>query len=203
MLQRIAQGAMRNIVVVTTGWDQILHTDDDVGGPNLPGTLARLGLGKPLQHDGTKGSALIILINAMRKTPILLKLDGIPRRTDAGKELIHHIVRLIKSKQEQEHKLFEEIEDEENKDKVKQLEAEQGRLADALTRLHNDRRELGAPINWEQATGDNEGLERVIKEQHDSATKDWKVEYDKIVVRLFCSVDFRSGTRLKGLEGEI
>ena len=68
-----------------------------------------------------------------------------------------------------------------NKDQLKQLKVDQRQLSDALTRLRNDKGELGTPINWDQVTEDNEGLERVIKEQRDSAIKDWKVEYDKKV----------------------
>ena len=55
------------------------------------------------------------------------------------------------------------------------------------------RSKLDVPITSEQATENNEGLERAIKEQRDSATKDWKVEYDKKVVGSLCSVDLKSG----------
>ena len=98
----------------------------------------------------------------------------------------------MKPKQERDNELSDMIE-EENKNKLKQLEVGQTQLRVALD---DDRKKLGAPINWEQATKDNEAMEHVIKQQRDSATKDWKVEYRKLVEQKWC-VSF------KGSEGGI
>ena len=90
MLQKLVQGAVKNpvknIVVVTTGGDQNLGTavGVQVNKSKLPDHLRELGHEKPLVYDGTKLSALIILENATKKTPILLDLKKqTPSRTDA------------------------------------------------------------------------------------------------------------------------
>ena len=101
---------MSNVVVVTTGWDQIPDTDGDLEGSELPASLTGPEVEDLLRHDGTKLSALIILNNATKKTPMLLDLkDENPALTDVGNELIHHIGVLMKSKQELDRKLDEKI----------------------------------------------------------------------------------------------
>jgi len=135
-----------------------------------------------LRYDGTKLSALIILENARKKLPIVLDLKNkIPWRTNAGKELNNHIHELINPKRDLDDKLGKLIEEADDDDKVKILEAEQKQLKDALSRLDDERKKLGNPINWEQAKKDNEALEGVIKEQRDSAAKDWKAEYNSVL----------------------
>jgi len=104
-----------------------------------------------------------------------------PWHTNAGKELISHIRGPMKPKKDRDDELGKLIEEEEDEDKVKQLEAEQTQLKDTWSRLDDERKKLGASIKGEQAIKDNEGLERVIKEQRDSATKDWKAAYDSLL----------------------
>ena len=195
MLRKIVPDPVQNIVVVTTG-DQIPVTANNIKESKLPGDLTGRGFDKPLRHDGTKLSALIILANATKKTAIRLDLkQRTPDRTDAGKELTDHITTLRNGKRERDlelETLIRDAEDEESEN-VKNWKAERAELERPLDDLKADKKKLGVPITLEQATKNNEGLERAIKEQRDSATKDWKVEYDKKVVGSLCSVDLRSG----------
>ena len=187
MLREIAKDALENVVVVTTKWDQIPDADGDSEEPNLPGGLTGPELEDPLRHDDTKLSALIILNNAKKKNPTVLNLKHeIPALTDAGKALIHHIRGLMKPKQERERKLVEKIQKENDEDRRNQLIESRRQLGITLTRLRKDGEELDASIVWDQAKKDKEALDRAIKERHDSATKDWKVEYEEKVVRLLC-----------------
>jgi len=183
MLRRIAKDAEDNIVVVTTGWEQISESDTDSNPElELPVDLTGDQLDDPLRHNGTKLSALSILNSATKKTPKLLDLkDEIPAYTGAGKALMDRISKLKTSNQEAERKEGDKIKKEKNMVRVKELQAKRKQYGDTLTRLRNEERELEAPISWEQATTDNDALERAIKGQRDSATKDWKVEYDKKV----------------------
>jgi len=92
MLKQIVQGAVKNIVVVITGRDQIPDTGGDSEDSKWLGGLTGQGLGKALRYDGSKLSALIILETATKKPLITLDLKNkIPWRTDAGKELNKHI----------------------------------------------------------------------------------------------------------------
>ena len=153
----------------------------------MPDRLRGLDNEKPLVYDGTRLSALIILENATaKKTPILLDLKSkTPRHTDAGKESARYIrEELMDPKEKQERELDNKIQEEEDEDIVEKLKAEQTQRNATLNRLKDDRDKLGSPIKWEQATKDNVALERVIKKQRDSATKDW-------MVRFLCSVDFK------------
>lgn len=128
MLQRMVRDAVQNTVIVITG--------DDIEESKLPGGLTGLGLGKPLRYDGTQLSALMVLGNT-KKAPILLDLGNeIPRYTGAGRELIRHIRALLTPNlQNWDNELGVMIEEEENKNKVKQLEAERRQLRVALSRL--------------------------------------------------------------------
>ena len=118
--------------------------------------------------------------------------------------MTNHIYTLIDDKRDQERNLDRLIGDEEEEsENARKWEDERREVEGARRRLEDDKRKLDVPINLEQATKDNQGLERAIKEQRDSTTKDWKVEYDKKVVGTLCSVDLRSSTPLKRLEGGI
>jgi len=86
----------------------------------------------------------------------------------------------MKPKEDLDDELVKLIEEEDDLDKVTDLEAEQKQLKDALSRMDDERKKLGDAIDWEQAKKDNEALEHVIKEQRDSATKDWKAVYGKL-----------------------
>ena len=206
MLRLLVQGPVENIVVVTTGRDQIPDAGGDSEESKWLGGLTGQGLGNSLRYKGTKLSALVILENAATKKPpiILNPTNKIPWHTKAGKKLNEHIHKLKKPKKDRGEELVRLIDQEEDDDKVKELKAENTEVEETWTRLEKERNRLGDPINLEQAKQDNEALGGVIKEKRDVATKDWKAAYDSIlkekndkVVRFLRSVDFKSGTRLK------
>ena len=194
---------MGNVVIVTTKWDQIPDSNRDSMEAQLRNGVMRFYQDPIMRHDGTKWSALSILNNAKKKTPILLDLKNEnPSLTSAGKVLIDHINRVMDSKREQEAELERELpiaETGNNNSRVDQLNLSLGQVVGAIRRLRDDKGHLRGRIDWDQAVRDNKALEGVIKERRDWATKDWKAEYDKLVneskakvVRLLCSLDFRS-----------
>ena len=205
MLQEIAKDAMGNVIIVTTKWDRIPDSNRDSMEAGLRKGLMQFYQDPFMRHDNSKWSALGILNNAKKKTPILLDLkEENPSITSAGEVLTDRIDKLIEFKQKEEADLRRKIitaRKERNQSKEGQLKEALKRVVDTLLRLRDDTEELGSQIDWEQAARDNVALEGVIKERHDSATKDWKAEYDKLandidieskakVVRLLCSVNF-------------
>ena len=185
MLQEIAKDVMPNVVFVTTKWDRIPESERDSKQDELQNGLVGFYQEPFVQHDGTKWSAVSILSHAKRKTPKPLDLKNeIPSYTSAGVALSEHIDKLIKSTQEQEGTLRPRIrraQRNNDRDTAQQLGLTLNELKATLARLDKGHADLDTPINREQAARDNEALEGAIKEQYDSATTNWKVEYNKLV----------------------
>jgi hypothetical protein len=190
MLLEITGDAIRNVVIVTTKWGQIPHSDRESKETDLRNRLMQFYRDPFIRHDGTKRSALNILDTANQKIPQLLGLQNEltligPADTTAGVALSSCISSLDASKREERTRLRRENRTAKmvNKDdKVKELAAALEQLEVALGRLEKEDAALNAPVDWKKAAGDNAALECAIEERHDLATKDWKAEYDKLVI---------------------
>lgn len=210
MLQHIAGNAIRNVIIVTTKWERIPESDRNSKEGELRRDLMQFYQEPFVRYDGTKLSALIILNLAKKKAPKPLALqtelednNSNPSRTKSGAALAHYLRRLIRSEQNRENDLDEEKSAAESANdwgKVDELTSTLRQLEDTLALLRKRLRELDVTIDWGQATTDIEALERAIKARHDSAIKDWKAEYEKVmienstlrnkVVRLPCTSGF-------------
>jgi hypothetical protein len=190
MLLEITGDAIRNVIIVTTKWGRIPHSDRESKETDLRNRLMQFYQGPFIRHDGTKWSALNILNFANQKIPQLLDLQNEvtligPADTTAGVVLSSYISGLNSSKREERTRLRAEnrtAKRANRNDKVKELTAALEQLEVTLGRLEEEDVELNAPVDCEKTAGDNAALERAIEERHDWATKDWKAEYDKLVI---------------------
>ena len=189
--QIVGEPALENVVIVIAGWDQIPNTHRDAKEAELPYLFMSFRPDQVMQHDGTRFSALNIVSNILKMTPrplrIQIELEATkdPAYTSAGMDLFEDIRSFITAKQMEDTRIRKEIgaaRRAQDKDKVKELNATLTELGVVLNRLNGEQSKLEARVDWEQAAKDRIALEGAIKKQHDLATKDWKAEYDKLMI---------------------
>ena len=189
--QIVGEQALENVVIVITGWDQIPNTHRDAKEAELACLFMSFRPNQFMRHDGTRFSALNVMSSVLKMTSrplriqIELEVTKDPAYTSAGMELFEDIRRYITAKQMEDTRIRKEIgaaRRATDKDKVTELNATLAELGVVLNRLNGEQSKLEAHVDWEQAARDNIALEGAIKKQRDLATKDWKVEYDKLMI---------------------
>ena len=191
--------ALKNVVVVTTRWDEVSMKDTEAAGRRERELMNTKGQffepligagGRFLQHNNTFGSACRIMESVLDNDPIMLQIQvemdkGMKlEETAAGCELAAEMKKLmVKNISEIENLQKEMAEAMAEKDEIsrKELEAERMRLRREIEKGEEAKKQVERDLELERKTASaaREEAERRMREQHESFVGDLRKVEEK------------------------
>lgn len=158
-------GELKNVVVVTTWWDDVPDQEKEVMGKREEELMKTKGKffepliaagGQYLRHDNTYGSARRIMNQLVDNDPIALQIQVEMREgkkveeTAAGTELTAEMNKLVENHENEKKDMRKEIEKaiaEKNEESRKVLEAERTRKRKDMEKWETEKKRLAGDLN--------------------------------------------------------